>query len=444
MRQDSTLEVKRLLNELLNDRYKEIPLEQVNDEEDRELVQAINTLYHQRQASVSVYQDNLKKSEQRLREIIETTPVGICITNAEGVYEYVNKPYCRLYQYEPEELIGRHFTMVVPEHDRVRLTNLHEEFMGRRWELRGEWSVVRKDGEEVNILADAAYIIDVDGRPKKVTFVVDITDRKRAEEQLREMVDRLNHEIEERKRIERIKGEVERLIQHDLRNPLNGILNAAELLLRDNPTESQRELLVMIKESGNKLNTMISSSMDLVRMEEGTYELELQQLNVVDLLRAVHSQLQSLSESRGVHLVYLMDGKPLDWDRDYPVFGEVIYLEELLANLIRNAIEASPRDAVVSVAVTGNGSYLFDIHNQGVVPEPVRDRFFERYATHGKKGGNGLGTYVAALVAKTHGGSVRFTTGQEEGTHVLVDLPKRPAVPTSRFIGVSRRTERSS
>lgn len=438
------MEVKRLLNELLNDRYKEIPLEQVNDEEDREIVQTINNLYHQRQTSASVYQDNLKKSEKRLREIVETTPVGICITNAEGVYEYVNKPYCRLYQYEPEELIGRHFTMVVPEHDRVRLTNLHEEFMGRRWELRGEWSVMRKDGQEVNILADAAYIIDVDGRPKKVTFVVDITDRKRAEEQLREMVDRLNQEIEERKRVERIKAEVERLIQHDLRNPLSGILNAAELLLRDNPTESQRELLEMIRESGQKLNTMISSSMDLVRMEEGTYELELQQLNVVDLLRAVHSQLQSLAESQGVHLAYAMDDEPLDWDSDYPIFGEVIYLEELLANLVRNAIEASPRDGVVSVSVTYNGSYRFDIHNQGVVPKPVRDRFFERYATHGKKGGSGLGTYVAALVARTHGGSVSFTTSEAEGTHVLVDLPKTPTVPTSRFIGVSRRTERSS
>ncbi len=444
MTHDSTLEVKRLLNELLNDRYREIPPEQVSDEDERELVRTINSLYQQRQASVSVYRDNLKKSEQRLREIIETTPVGICITNAEGVYEYVNKPYCRLYQYEPEELLGMHFTKVVPEHDRTRLTNLHEEFMGRRWELRGEWSVMRKDGEEINILADAAYIIDVDGRPKKVTFVVDITDRKRAEEQLREMVDRLNREIEERKRVERIKREVERLIQHDLRNPLNGILNAAELLLRDNPTESQRELLVMIKESGNKLNTMISSSMDLVRMEEGTYELELQQLNVSDLLRAVDAQLSSLAESRGVRLTYTIDGGPLDWDRDYPIFGEAIYLEELLVNLVRNAVEASPREGEVAISITRNGSYLFDIHNQGVVPEQVRGRFFERYATYGKKGGNGLGTYVAALIAKTHGGSVRFTTGESEGTHLLVELPKMPPVSPGRFIGVGRRTERSS
>jgi signal transduction histidine kinase len=200
----------------------------------------------------------------------------------------------------------------------------------------------------------------------------------------------------------------------------------------------------MIKESGNKLNTMISSSMDLVRMEEGTYELELQQLNVSDLLRAVDAQLSSLAESRGVRLTYTIGGGPLDWDRDYPIFGEAIYLEELLVNLVRNAVEASPREGEVAISITGNGSYLFDIHNQGVVPEQVRGRFFERYATYGKKGGNGLGTYVAALIAKTHGGSVRFTTNESEGTHLLVELPKMPPVSPGRFIGVGRKTERSS
>jgi signal transduction histidine kinase len=111
-----------------------------------------------------------------------------------------------------------------------------------------------------------------------------------------------------------------------------------------------------------------------------------------------------------------------------------------LANLVRNAVEASPREGEVGVSITRNGSYFFDIHNQGVVPEQVRDRFFERYATYGKKGGNGLGTYVAALIAKTHGGSVRFTTNEEEGTHLLVELPKMPSLSAERFIGVGRRT----
>jgi len=64
-----------------------------------------------------------------------------------------------------------------------------------------------------------------------------------------------------------------------------------------------------------------------------------------------------------------------------------------------------------------------DIHNQGAVPESIRDRFFERYVTYGKQYGTGLGTYSAMLIARAHGGNISFTTSREEGTHLLVTLP---------------------
>jgi signal transduction histidine kinase len=63
------------------------------------------------------------------------------------------------------------------------------------------------------------------------------------------------------------------------------------------------------------------------------------------------------------------------------------------------------------------------IHNAGVVPEAVRDRFFEKYATSGKRSGTGLGTYSAQLIAKAHGGHIEFTTSEAEGTRVTVVLP---------------------
>ncbi|MBN8839327.1 MAG: TonB-dependent receptor plug domain-containing protein [Sphingomonadales bacterium] len=59
----------------------------------------------------------------------------------------------------------------------------------------------------------------------------------------------------------------------------------------------------------------------------------------------------------------------------------------------------------------------------GDVPEAIRERFFEKYATSGKRGGTGLGTYTARLVAQAHGGSIELQTGQGEGTVVRVRLP---------------------
>jgi PAS domain-containing protein len=57
--------------------------------------------------------DAVRRSEARLRTIIDSTPLGICITNEDGIFEYVNDAYCRIYGYAPTELIGEHFTKIV-------------------------------------------------------------------------------------------------------------------------------------------------------------------------------------------------------------------------------------------------------------------------------------------------------------------------------------------
>lgn len=377
----------------------------------------------------------ISPESNRLWHILGATPIGICITDRHGYFEYVNPVYCRLYGYRPEALLGNHFTLVVPEESQKQLSDLHDAFIaagGGSGELRGEWNVRCSDGTPLVILADAAFIEDTDGEPKKVTFVVDITERKRMERELQDTISELHSEMHERRRLEATKQEVERMMRHDLRNPLNGMLTAAELLLRDDLTEGQRELVLAIRDSGRRLDTMISSSMDYVRMEEGSYELDPQLLNMLDLFRAVESQLASILSGSSVTLAYDIDGAEVDWNGSLPLYGEVIYLEELFANLVRNAVEASCAGDAVSISIrttatdAREGTYLVRIHNSKPVPADVRDRFFERYATSGKKGGNGLGTYIANLVAAAHNGRIWFDTDDEHGTDVYVELPQLP------------------
>ena len=119
--------------------------------------------------------------EQRaLFDVVEKTPVGICITNKNYIYEYVNPAYCRIYGYDYDELIGNAFTMVVPEEHQHYLMELHDRFMNQEYELEGEWEVVRKDGKRLTILANAVYVVDDQFKPKKITFVLDRTEEKRA------------------------------------------------------------------------------------------------------------------------------------------------------------------------------------------------------------------------------------------------------------------------
>ncbi|MBT2771267.1 GGDEF domain-containing protein [Halomonas sp. ISL-60] len=135
------------------------------------------------------------RSKRNTENVIKAAPIGICITTPSGHFEMVNPAYCEFYGYRPEELLGQHFTQVVPEENRAILSALHDEFMrgSENQELRQEWDVVVKSGEMRTVIAEAARIEADDGEPRKVTFVIDITQRKRLEERLKQANERLDH-----------------------------------------------------------------------------------------------------------------------------------------------------------------------------------------------------------------------------------------------------------
>jgi CheY-like chemotaxis protein len=113
--------------------------------------------------------------------------------------------------------------------------------------------------------------------------------------------------------------------------------------------------------------------------------------------------------------------------------GEELLCYSTLANLLKNALEASPEDGEVLVRLRsqsdGNGDCVaLDIHNDGQVPEALRERFFEKYATHGKADGTGLGAYSARLMARVQRGALRMNS-DEGGTTLSLRLPLWHAAP---------------
>ncbi|MDH5717649.1 MAG: ATP-binding protein [Spirochaetia bacterium] len=88
----------------------------------------------------------------------------------------------------------------------------------------------------------------------------------------------------------------------------------------------------------------------------------------------------------------------------------------MFSNLFKNCIEASPHDSQISIhiKVKNSKSMSISFHNFSVVPKEIRNRFFSKLSTHGKKNGTGLGNYSAMLIAKTLGGVI------EKGTFVTV------------------------
>ena len=122
-----------------------------------------------------------------LVELITANPLAVCITDADGVFTFANRAYCRLYGYEIEELIGRKFTLVVPDTMREAAIEMHRNFIASGSDNLGagdvidEWTVIDKRGNLKVVVAEAMRIEDEKGNAYKTTFVVDVTNRKAME-----------------------------------------------------------------------------------------------------------------------------------------------------------------------------------------------------------------------------------------------------------------------
>jgi diguanylate cyclase (GGDEF)-like protein/PAS domain S-box-containing protein len=135
----------------------------------------------------------LNKKQQLLDAIFEVANVGICVTNEDGIFELVNDAYCRIYGYTKEELLGKPFTLVVPNDLKERATEMHRAFIEGEPELNSEWKVVRKDGRSLDVYVTAGLLVQEEGAKLKVTTVTDMTEIKEAHKSLELVSDVLSN-----------------------------------------------------------------------------------------------------------------------------------------------------------------------------------------------------------------------------------------------------------
>lgn len=101
------------------------------------------------------------------------TKLAVCVTDQNGIFTDVNDQYTKLYGFSAEELIGNHFTMVVPEEGREYAKKVHDEFISGIMEMPAVWEVQQKDGTIMNIHVESILMQndDDDNGPSKMTVI---------------------------------------------------------------------------------------------------------------------------------------------------------------------------------------------------------------------------------------------------------------------------------
>lgn len=220
--------------------------------------------------------------------------------------------------------------------------------------------------------------------------------------------------------------EMERITRHDLRSPTATIVGMARMLETDAGLNAEYQPVAeSLRKTSERMIRQIDTSLTLIRLETGSLKADSYPFNLYTAISAAVGDLSQLIQDKNLEIKTIHDGEPIQEECSIVCFGEAALIITMFSNLLKNAAEAAPENSPITIRICEEDqNILTEIHNFGEIPESIRNNFFDRYATYGKKNGTGLGTYSARLIARASGGDITFTTSAEKGTTLITTIPK--------------------
>lgn len=236
--------------------------------------------------------------------------------------------------------------------------------------------------------------------------------------------------FEEEAKLAHLTAESERLriailnsVSHELRTPLSAIIGSATGLIDGEKlftTEERMELLVTIRDGALRMNRLILNLLGMVRLESGMLALRKNECEIEEIIGSTVMQLKGYQEHRMIRLD-LPDKIPI-------VVGDEALLEQMLINVVSNAIKYSPdhSEIVISVKIDGE-SIRISVVDEGIgLKEDELERIFEKFyrSEHTKHlAGTGLGLAISKGIAELHGGTISAKSNEPKGAIISISLP---------------------
>ena len=234
------------------------------------------------------------------------------------------------------------------------------------------------------------------------------------------------HEITDLRRLERVRQDFVANVSHEFRTPLTAIQGFAETLLvgaLEDPA-NRRRFVEIIREHASRLARLTEDLLKLSRIEAGQLKLEFRPVSVTQLIESCVETAQLKAVPRQLALrVDLPEGLP-------PVRGDANSLQEVLQNLLDNALQYTPAGGKIEVsALSSDGRVVVTVADTGIgIPQAEQERIFERFyrvdaARSREAGGTGLGLSIARHIMEAHGGRLWVESAVGEGSRFHFSIP---------------------
>ena len=307
-----------------------------------------------------------EQAQARLAAIVESSTDAIYSKTLDGLVTSWNPGAERLYGYRADEMLGQPFERLVPP-DRLGEYRAALQRI-QNGERIPPWDTVRRHraGHQLEVNVTLSPIVDASGECIGISVMA--------------------RDIADRKRLERLQQEFLAMVSHELRNPLTGIRGYAQLMRVRQAYSPQ--IVEAIERQTSKLDRLISDLLDSARLEAGRLELRRTRVDLAALARSAAKQAQAQSERH----VVLVESPP------HPVEGwwDPDRLEQVLQNLLSNALKYAPQGGEVLVQVGQEGDWAqLSVTDQGmgIAPELLPRLFerFQRVASSHDHGTRGIG-----------------------------------------------------
>jgi two-component system CheB/CheR fusion protein len=357
-----------------------------------------------------VAEEELRLSEQRMRLVVESMrDYAIITTDLEGLVTSWSPGAERTFGHTAEEAVGQPGEIIFTPDDRQRGA-AQQEMQHARESGRAEadrWHL-HKDGHRLFCSGIMSPLVD--GAPIGYARICRDLTRSKLYETRREAA--LNEERMARGRLEEVsvmKDEFLAVMSHELKNPLNIIQMNAELLTRLPQVRDDRMLTRAartIKSAVKSQTQIINDLLDLSRVNTGKVELEPSRL----LLNEV---VQQIADAISQDVVAKQQGLVLDLKQPVAVFADGVRVEQIVWNLVTNALKFTPAQGKIALTVGEDaGMARLDVHDTGIGLDAADlDDVFEMFrqvdsGTHRRKGGLGIGLALVKQLAELHSGRV--------------------------------------
>lgn len=350
----------------------------------------------------------ISEERQQMQAIIQYMADGLLLIDSQGLIITCNPPLASMLGVSPLQIIGKN----------VSDPHLHPNLV----------SVTRPITRHARtgVLATEVTIESPHPRALQVFSTLVTGDKK---EKFGEV--RLVHDVTKERELDQLKDDFFSTISHELRTPLFSIQGFAQIMLEEETLDpaTQREFLTTVQRQAQQLSEMVNNLLDLSKFDAGKMEFVQEPVALLDLLKQTISKLQGFAHQKEIKLV---SGFPAHLP---PIIGDKDRLEQVLTNLIGNAIKFSAAGQMVTIsAAEDQAEILIAVkdHGIGIAAEEL-DEIFSRYYQANNKSersamGSGLGLHIAKKIIEAHKGKIWAESEAGQGSTFCFTLPTTKAL----------------